>query len=57
MTASTSRVNCAPVCLPLNLSTVERIGAVAERGTNGVEAPGGGEQLRDGAGHEGKLSD
>src|SRR6266566_2112506 len=35
---------------------VDRIGAVAERGTNGVEAPGGSEEFRDGAGHDGKLT-
>jgi len=35
---------------------VDRIGAVAERGTNGVEAPGGSEELRDGARHEGKVA-
>ena len=35
---------------------VDRIGAVAESGTNGVEAAGGGEELRDGAEHEGKVA-
>src|SRR5690348_8132069 len=34
---------------------VDRVGAVAEGGTNGVETPGGGEQFGDGASHEGKL--
>ncbi len=36
---------------------VDGIGAVAERGTNGVEAAGGGEKFRDGAGHEGKVAE
>src|SRR5258705_13341848 len=35
---------------------VDGIGAVAERGANGVEAPGGSEEFRDGARHEGKLA-